>query len=674
MRKAPLYLSLLVSVIWMLVVAGCGGGSENNGTGAGSGTGGAGGAPGAGGSGGDCTFNCGTTSTGTGTSTQGVIILSPVDPTLTVDNGSIPSQPFTAVLNGNDVTGQVTWSFERPDIGDITAGSTFAPSGNVAGMGKLTARLNMSEGSTTVTVFIKKLVNTAGITPGEQSAFDTPSGADPSLSILYPYNETVFPLDVLAPEVQWSGGQAGDVYRLKITEKFYEYTEFFAAPPPSRHLIAEADWKSLQESGTGAQGDPVGVALSRRSGATIYEPAQHTWHVARGRLKGSVYYWELPPQVGCVNPNGNGRILRIKPDSPTVDEFFTPGGCWGCHTVSRDGKKMAAEFIGGNGPLYTLNLDANPVTYGDITAGNPAGDFIFSAFNHTGDKLLVSENDSRQLRIVDSVTGDTLNPNVLGNGCGEPAWSPDGTKIAAVCGMANGSWTFDSSTGNLVVADVQADGITVANTTTIVPQAGGTGRPAYPSFSPGGEWLTFGRPTSGSRSSGNGTLWMVRPDGQDLKQLTAAGSDNRSFNPVFAPLRAGGYFWIVFSTRRDYGNTLVNTSRQQLWITAVQDPPTAASDPSNPPFYLRAQELCGLSENAYYALDPCKAIGEGCLSGIDCCNGQCIKDQSTGQYVCGEPPPPGQCSENGNSCVVSTDCCDPSASCVDGFCAPPVPR
>ncbi len=672
MRKASLFFSLLLSLLWTFALTGCDGGGNSNSGGGGPGSGGNGGGQNTGGHGGDCTFNCSTTTT-TGTNPQGVIILQPADPTLTVDNGSIPTQVFTATLNGADVTGQVTWSFERPDIGDITAGSTFTPSGNVGGVGVLTARLNTSEGSTNVTVHIRKTVNTAGITPAEQGAFDNPTGPDPSLSLLYPYNETVFPLDVLSPEIQWNGGQAGDVYRLRITEKYYEYTEFFTAPPPARHIVGDADWHSIQESGSGAQSDPVSVALSRRNNGTIYQPAQQTWHIARGRLKGSVYYWELPDACGG---NSNGRILRINPSSPNVDQFFSPGVCWGCHTVSRDGKKMAAEFNDGNGPLYTLNLDANPVTYGDINPGNPTGGFIFSAFNHTGDKLLVSENNSRTLRVVDAVSGQTLNPNALGSGCGEPAWSPDGTKVAGICGMSGGYWTFDATAGNLVVGDVQADGITVSNVTTIVPQAGGTGRPAYPSFSPGNEWLAFGRPTSGSRSTGNGTLWLVRPDGQDLKQLTIAGSDNRSFNPVFAPLRAGGYFWLVFITRRDYGNTLVGANRQQLWITAIDDPPSAA-DPSHPPFYIRGQETCAKSENAYYALDPCKELGEGCLSGMDCCNGQCVKDQSTGQYVCGEPPPPGQCSENGNSCLTDSDCChhiDQGVNCIDGFCQAPVPE
>ena len=141
---------------------------------------------------------------------------------------------------------------------------------------------------------------------------------------------------------------------------------------------------------------------------------------------------------------------------------------------------------------------------------------------------------------------------------------------------------------------------------------------------------------------------------------------------MFAPLRAGGYFWVVFITRRDYGNTLVNANRQQLWITAIDDPPNAA-DPSHPPFYLRGQETCGKSENAYYALDPCKRLGESCISGVDCCNGQCIKDPQSGMYVCGEPST--ECSEDGNACVTDSDCCNaPTSTCIDGFCEHPVPR
>ena len=637
------------------------------------------------GTGGDgCLFNCNATSSGSGSGGNGdgvTIVLSPADPELLVVNGAVPTQDFTATLNGADITSEVTWLYERPEVGDIASGSTFTPTGLVGGVGNLTARWHNAEGKTTVSVYIKKTVDAVGLTPAEIDELDNPSGGpDNVLTLLYPEDRTVFPLGVLAPEVQWGGGMVGDLYRLRLAEKYYEYTGYFLANPPSRHLMAEADWANVESSGAGAESDPLQVTLTRMSGMVAFEPKAQTWHIAQGRLRGSVYYWELP---GVCGGNANGRIVRIKADSPVVDEFFQPGTCFGCHTVSRDGKKMAAEFQDGNGPLYTLDLAASPVGYGAINAGNPAGDFIFSAFNETGDKLLASDNSAfnpatMPLKIVDATTGQILNDNAMGLGCGEPAWSPDGKKIAGICGYGGGGWSFDANQGHLAVADVAPDGFTVSNVTTIVPQQqpgvpGVQGRPAYPSFSPGSEWIAFGRPTAGARSVANGNLWMVASDGSQLKHLARASGENRSFNPVFAPLRAGGYFWLVYVSKRNYGNTLMGANRQQLWVTAISDPPTA-NDPSHPSFYMRGQEICGKSENAYYALDPCKDLGAGCVSGVDCCNGQCIKDPDTNQYVCGEPPPPGQCSEDGNGCESHADCCNfPSVKCIDGYCQHPPP-
>ena len=45
-----------------------------------------------------------------------------------------------------------------------------------------------------------------------------------------------------------------------------------------------------------------------------------------------------------------GRILRIRPGASTYEDFFTPppgpdnNTCVGCHTLSRDGSKMAFEY------------------------------------------------------------------------------------------------------------------------------------------------------------------------------------------------------------------------------------------------------------------------------------------------------------------------------------------
>lgn len=607
---------------------------------------------------------------GGGIPSEQVIVISPQTFELTIIDGAVVTQALTATIQGQDVTSQVQWSFEKPNVGDVSA-ALFTPTGIVGGSGKVTATLGIASGQADGTVYIEKTVGAGLVTPAQKAALDNPQGgADPSMSLIYPFNETVFPLDVLAPEMMWNGSNVGDAFKLTITEQFYEYTEYFATAPPGRHLIAEADWASIGSSGAGANADPVAVALTRATGNTAYSPATSTWHIAQGKLKGAIYYWELPDACG----EGNGRVLKIKPNDPVPEQFYTPGGCWGCHTVSRDGAKMMANLSGGS-PFaqVTIDLTQTPAVQGSIGPGVSGG--TFSAFNDTGDRIAVSTDGGSvgdMIRIIDGNTGAELNPNAMGTGCGEPAWSPDGTKLAAICGSSNGGqWFFDEMTGYLTMADVAADGFTVTNQQTIVPQAGGQGRPAYPSFSPGSEWIAFGRPTQGSRSIGNGDLWITDQTGANVKQLTTASTGNQSFNPVFAPLRAGGYYWLVYISRRDYGNRLVGANRQQLWITAIDDPPTAA-DPSHPPFYVRGQEDCGKSENAYMALEPCKQLGESCTSGVDCCEGTCVKDPNTMEYVCGVP---GECAQDGNACEVAADCCNaPTSQCVDGYCEPPVPQ
>jgi hypothetical protein len=687
-QRVALFASLVVALA-MATFAGCtsqtttgtftGSGGSGAGDVASSTTSASGGAGGTGqGGGGGCMINCtSSSSSSTGSGMPGVIFITPQDADLFVANGMIPTQQYHASLNGADVTNQVAWSYARPEIGDIGAGSVFTPTGVVGGKAILTASLPKSQGQTSVSVTIRRVVNTANITPAEITQLNVPNaGADPSLKLLYPYPETVFPLGVLAPEMMWNGGSISDTYKITLVEKYYQYTEYLHVGTPASHLISETDWKSIEDSGAGPKTDPLQVSIVRKSGNSVYQPTQVQWHIAQGRLHGSVYYWELPDVCG----NGNGRVLRIKPDSVMTDQFYTTQDCYGCHSVSRDGKTMMAAFSNGSPfPQQTLDLTQNPAQLGAIQGQNLGG--TFSAFNDKNDKIMLSNDSafnpsSSVLRIVDATNGAVLNANAMGTGCGEPAWSPDGTKVAGICQLGGGGWIFDATKGNLAIGDVAPDGFTVSNVHSIVQSGAGQGRPAYPSFAPGSEYLAFGRPTQGSRSTGDGQLWFVKNDGTGSTELLRAEQGlNNSYNPVFAPLRAGGYFWLVFISRRDYGNhqALLNANRQQLWITAVEDPPNPNADPSQPAFYMRGQEDCGKSENAYYALDPCKDLGADCTSGVDCCGGQCVKDPNTMNYVCGSPPPPGQCSQDGNSCKTKADCCNVESDCIDNFCqqAPP---
>ncbi len=678
MKTCWLWVGVFASVIWALVsVGGCkaigdagfSSSSGNNSTSSSSGN------TGGDGSGGDCLFCQG--GNGGDYNPGGKLSIDPPTATLEVVDGVIPTQGFKAKLGGEDVTTKVTWVYEKPDVGAVGGNGIFVPTGKVGGVGKLLALYNKQEAEGSVTVNVKLTVNTANLPPADQAVFDNPVGPDPSMKWLYPFDKTVMPLRIMPPEMQWNGVSAGDVYRIRLSSKHITYTEYFQAANPAApvYLMAQDQWENVQFSGTGPVSDPLKVELARKNANGAYQPVLTELRIAQGIVYGSVYYWQLPGV--CQNSGNNGRILRIKPSTTSSDEFYPSNSCWGCHTVSRDGTQLMGVWENGTPfPMQTLDLTTNPVSLGPIVQATGITG-VFAAFNDDGSKILVSNNSSSgpnasssALNIIDSTTGQSVLASALGPGCGEPAWSPDGTKIAGICNMTNGGWTFDASTGDLIVADLNAAQNQVVQALSIVKKADASaGRPAYPSFSPDSKYLAYGRPTTGSRTTGNGKIWLVGVDGKNPVELLIASGDDRSFNPVFAPKSAGGYTWLVFISRRDYGHQMVNANRQQLWVTAISDPPVAG-DPSNPPFYMRGQEMCGKSENAYYALDPCKEVGEECEHGIECCNKSCIYDDATMKYICKDPDP-NECIPTGSgTCVDDIDCCDftDDVKCLNGFC------
>src|SRR5262249_42710846 len=149
-----------------------------------------------------------------------------------------------------------------------------------------------------------------------------------------------------------------------------------------------------------------------------------------------------------------------------------------------------------------------------------------------------------------------------------------------------------------------------------------------------------------------------------------------NFEPTFAPVAAGGYFWVVFTSRRTYGNVLLGTKDQvkQLWVAAIDQSPTPGKDPSHPPFRLPGQDPTSVNMRGFWALDPCKADGQGCMSGTECCGGYCDASGDGGAPVCKSQQ--NQCSQNGDKCGTATDCCNVAigVTCINHVCSEPTPK
>ena len=154
------------------------------------------------------------------------------------------------------------------------------------------------------------------------------------------------------------------------------------------------------------------------------------------------------------------------------------------------------------------------------------------------------------------------------------------------------------------------------------------------------------------------------------------------------PIASGGYAWVVFTSRRMYGNVatippfcsdprgvdlIKNITTKKLWVAAIDLNAKPGEDASHPAFYLPAQELLAGNSRGFWVLNPCKASGKGCSAGDECCGGYCQPEIDGGPLVCLDDLPEGQCAQTAEKCTTDGDCCDNQNACINGFCTVPSP-
>ena len=194
-----------------------------------------------------------------------------------------------------------------------------------------------------------------------------------------------------------------------------------------------------------------------------------------------------------------------------------------------------------------------------------------------------------------------------------------------------------------------------------------------------------------------------------LNQGERALDRNKSYQATMLPQASAGYRWTVFTSTRPYGNTL-NLNGQQdfsntaaytyisdyakiqsmLWVSAVDDTTSGATDRSHPAFFLPNQNFNEdpangfLNERAFWVAEACRPPGTAAASTCDvdedCCGGTgatptavCRIDEpvaTTPTRHCFKLPTSPDCNMNGGACVTSADCCMGNV-CDDGTCAKP---
>ena len=687
MRHLTSPVSLAVAVILAGVIpVACGGaGGSPTGT-TGTGTGGSGGkgttSNGGTNSGeGGCVINC-----AGGGSPSGALTVTCDTSTIDVLNGSSMPAHCSATVDGNKVG--ASWIVDVSAVAGIDASGTVTATGTQGGDVVVKAAYDNQTATSSVKVTLKKVLNPAGISDPDVAVLK--GAMDPEAASVvwaYPYNGTVFPKGLLAPEMMWNGTGGGDKYYVHVTSKYADFEFFTTADPPSRYTLDEQSWQQLTESGPG--GDvAIHVARMPAGAATAAVVINHTWKIANGSLRGTVYYWS----------NNLGRVVRIKPGATAPDDFLIndvkldfasqpkdgngncPTCCTTCHAVSANGSTLV---IGGDFPATTIDLLTNTVKLTLTDVGKPLRNWSMPTLSPNGQVLI--ENNAPLPGPPggsDGMWNSATGAKILGTGLDGvfldmPSFAPNGTKIAYI----------NHSSHNLEVYDYDASTNLVQNAVGLVPAGGdpNLNAIAFPTVSPDAKWIAYHRgqyPNSLDTRFGPGDLYLASVDqpGSEtalgkingIASSFAAGDRDLHYNyePTFAPLNAGGYMWVVFTSRRTQGNKpLLSGAKsvvKQLWVAAIDQNPVPGQDPSHPAFWVKGQDEATLNMRGFWALDPCKQVGAGCGTGSECCNQNC----DTG--VCKEPNP-NTCSQTGNVCAKDGDCCDPKAKCINAICseAPP---
>ncbi len=179
-------------------------------------------------------------------------------------------------------------------------------------------------------------------------------------------------------------------------------------------------------------------------------------------------------------------------------------------------------------------------------------------------------------------------------------------------------------------------------------------------------------------------------DGAQMGTVDADHGDdvNLNYEPTVNPVVSGGYVWVVFTSRRLYGSVAAippfcsdprgvdlvkNITTKKLWVAAIDLNAKPGTDGSHPAFYLPAQELLAGNARGFWVLDPCRADGQSCATGDQCCNGYC-QPGADGNLVCSNAPPESHCSQTQEKCTTASDCCDSFNLCINGFCAQQAPK
>lgn len=449
-----------------------------------------------------------------------------------------------------------------------------------------------------------------------------PNGTNPAQepAIVYPSHETMFPINVSHIHHEWIAGGTSNLFRLQ-----------FAGPKTTITIYTtktsweptDEQWDWIAESNRGSSVTLTISGLNQAAPQQSWESKPITLAFSAAEVEGAIYYWST----------GSAGIMRALVSDRLPEKFYTDPQaadsktCVACHTLSRDGKRLAVNY--GGEKLKEVSVPARSAIV--PATGSPTRDGGWSTFSPDGKQLLVASKGV--LTLIDSDTGLPVGPNngivpLDGKLATHPDWSALGDKV--VVSLATKADNKDMQGGSIAILSYTAG--TWGAPQVIIPSTGAADNNFFPVFSPDSKWIAYVNAKGSSKDEVTSILRLVPSAGGTPIELTRLNhrvnngdgvSSVGDSMPTWAPSTKPGVFWLAFSSVRAYATLrAANKTSDQIWIAAL-DPNQA--DPGYSAFWAPFQSMPEGNHRAFWTHVEgemqCRC-DEICGDGIDNnCNG-----------------------------------------------------
>ncbi len=528
--------------------------------------------------------------------------LMPADAQLTMRNGVVVEQPYTVIatfLNGEtlDISADAGLSIDRVNLGSFLSAS-FRTSGVSGGKSVVRASYGGVFAETGITVILESERIADGAPANAADLFDAAT-EDPALAptLVYPDDATYLPPNLGDFEVHWTGQATTDLYEVSLNSEYSSLRLFTAQPAMvgAYGTFTPEEWSVVGETARGERVSFRVRALSTATPGTVGTSDARTALLTDTDIEGGIYYWA---SAGALA----GGIYRHDMSRPgeSAEAFYTTDEspserCVACHVLSRDGKKMAITYDGGNGAASIVDV----ATQTPLLATDRTFEWNFATFEPSGERIVTVRQGVLSLRDVG--TGGVINTVPTNGFSSHVDFAPAGdTIVYVVAASPVQDWNF--SGGRLVVQSFD-DGSAMWGAPTVLFQPPAGINAYYPSFSPDGEWVLFNQSDSGAYDIPNAELYVMRTDGSTAPLrldspnlalgLTNSWARWAPFEQVLNPgdELSENFFWLTFSSKREFGVRLAPGS-PQLWMAPFfPGRADAGSNPSGPAFRLPFQEI-----------------------------------------------------------------------------------